>query len=175
MSTSREKPPLTWPQRLRRWSLQGLALLLLLWAMEYVLTFNMIHGQAPNFAVTLLSGEQTPLHRPGSSPKLLHFWAEWCGICALEHGSIQAIAADHEVITIAMQSGSPAEVRDFMQSEDINYPTVADPNGRIAEHYGVSAVPASFILDADNNIRFVTRGYTSETGLRLRLWLASWW
>jgi hypothetical protein len=36
----------------------------------------------------------------------------------------------------------------------------------------VHAVPASFIIDAEGNIRFVEIGFTTEMGLRLRLWLA---
>jgi hypothetical protein len=36
----------------------------------------------------------------------------------------------------------------------------------------VHAVPASFIIAADGQIRFVEVGYTTGMGLRLRLWLA---
>ena len=42
----------------------------------------------------------------------------------------------------------------------------------MARRYGVGGVPASFILDADGRIAFHERGYTTQWGLRLRLWLA---
>jgi hypothetical protein len=39
----------------------------------------------------------------------------------------------------------------------------------------VSAVPASFVLDRQGRVRFVTRGYTSGAGMRVRVWLAGWY
>jgi thioredoxin-related protein len=51
---------------------------------------------------------------------------------------------------------------------------VNDQQGLIANAYGVSAVPAVFFTDSNGKIVFTTSGYTSELGLRLRLWLAAW-
>jgi alkyl hydroperoxide reductase subunit AhpC len=47
-----------------------------------------------------------------------------------------------------------------------------DEDGWISEKWGVHAVPASFIIDRTGRIRFVEVGYTTEIGLRLRLWWA---
>ena len=49
---------------------------------------------------------------------------------------------------------------------------INDPTGEIAADWGVMGVPASFVVDGSANIRFVTSGYTTGPGLRLRLWLA---
>ena len=49
---------------------------------------------------------------------------------------------------------------------------VNDPDGRLAGAWGVHAVPATFIVDTNGEIRFVEVGYTTGLGLRLRLWLA---
>ena len=51
-------------------------------------------------------------------------------------------------------------------------PTIVDRDGTLSSNFGVNAVPATFIIDTDNQIRFVERGFTSELGLRARLWLA---
>jgi len=37
----------------------------------------------------------------------------------------------------------------------------------------LKGVPASFILSPDGEIRFVEASYTTELGLRLRLWLST--
>jgi thioredoxin-related protein len=50
---------------------------------------------------------------------------------------------------------------------------INDRYGDIAKNYGVKAVPAVFFTDASGNIVFNSSGYTSEWGLRIRLWLAS--
>jgi alkyl hydroperoxide reductase subunit AhpC len=85
---------------------------------------------------------------------------------------INALAEDYPVITVAMQSGEAQEVLDYLAEQDVDYPVVNDPEGRIARRYGVSGVPASFVLDGLGEVRFVTRGYTSGPGMRVRLWLA---
>ena len=103
---------------------------------------------------------------------LVHFWASWCRICALGQDAIKAIARDWPVITVAMQSGSAVDVRHHLQQAGLDFPVINDPDGRIARRFGVVAVPASFVVDARNHIAFRERGYTSEAGLRIRLWLA---
>jgi peroxiredoxin len=105
---------------------------------------------------------------------LVHFWATWCPICRTEQDTINAIARDTpNVITVAMQSGSRDEVEKYLKQQGLSFPVLNDPDGRIAAAWGVHAVPASFIIDPDGQIRFVEIGYTTETGLRLRLWLAA--
>jgi hypothetical protein len=51
-------------------------------------------------------------------------------------------------------------------------PVISDPQGGIANTWGVKGVPTTFILDGEGKIRFVEVGYTTGLGLRARLWLA---
>ncbi|MFA6015253.1 MAG: protein disulfide oxidoreductase [Gallionellaceae bacterium] len=107
---------------------------------------------------------------------LVHFWADWCPICKAEQSSIQALADDYpNTVTIAMQSGNQANVDKFMREQSLNFAVINDPDGSISRAWGVHAVPASFIVDTNGQIRFVEFGYTTELGLRLRLWLAQHW
>ncbi|NCC93464.1 MAG: protein disulfide oxidoreductase, partial [Opitutae bacterium] len=103
---------------------------------------------------------------------LVHFWADWCPLCKLMDGAISALAQDHVVVTVAMQSGEPAELRDLMRESGRDYRVIADPRGEIAARWGVPAVPATFVLDSAGRIRASTVGASTETGLRLRLWHA---
>ena len=57
-----------------------------------------------------------------------------------------------------------------MAEEGVSYRVILDPSGRLAGRFGVKAVPTSMIIDANGEIRFVEVGYTTEIGLRLRLW-----
>ncbi len=134
---------------------------------------DMVSGAAPVLhGVTLAAQPYTlPVH-PGH-PVLVHFWATWCSICRAEQSSIAAIAHDDpNVISVAMQSGKPQEVARHMREQGIDFPVVNDADGSIAKVWGVHAVPASFIIAPDGQMRFVEVGYTTEIGLRLRLWLA---
>ena len=47
---------------------------------------------------------------------------------------------------------------------------INDNDGTLAQASGVSAVPAVFIVAPDGKISFITLGYVTEIGLRLRLW-----
>jgi thiol-disulfide isomerase/thioredoxin len=134
---------------------------------------DMPSGAAPALqGVTLAGQPYTLASRPGK-PVLVHFWATWCPICRAEQGSIAAIAQDDaNVITVAMQSGTAAEVAKHMQQQGIAFPVLNDSDGSISGAWGVHAVPASFIIAPDGQIRFIEVGYTTALGLRLRLWLA---
>jgi thiol-disulfide isomerase/thioredoxin len=148
-------------------------LLLLVLAVEAFLTRNAASGVAPDIVATTIQGEAFTLQGMRGQPAIIHFWASWCPICELEQGTIDSLASDYPFISVAMQSGSAAEVVAYLREQGVSYPVVNDPEGSLAKRYGVSGVPATFILDADGTVRFVTRGYTSSVGLRLRLWLAS--
>ena len=133
---------------------------------------DMPSGAAPALqAVTLAGQPYTLAARPGKAV-LVHFWATWCPICRAEQGSIAALAQEADVITVAMQSGTAAEVARHMQQQGIAFPVLNDQDGALSAAWGVHAVPASFIVAPDGQIRFVEVGYTTALGLRLRLWLA---
>lgn len=134
---------------------------------------DMVSGVAPTLRGVLLNGTPYSLPAQPSRPVLVHFWATWCPICRAEQGGIAAIAHDRsDTITIAMQSGSDAQVASYMREQGITLPVLNDSDGKISRAWGVHAVPASFILDTNGRIRHVEVGYTTEWGLRLRLWLA---
>ena len=129
-------------------------------------------GPAPALTGVLLDGKPVTLAAFSGRPVLVHFWATWCPICRLEQDSIDALARDAAVITVAMQSGDRAAVVQHLRNETLSFPVLNDPDGVIAAQWGVRAVPASFIVDGAGQIRYVEVGYTTGIGLRLRLWLA---
>lgn len=134
---------------------------------------DIVSGAAPALQGMTLSGWPYKLPAHPAKPVLVHFWATWCPICRAEQGSIAAITHDHpNIITVAMQSGSLEEVASYMREQGIDFPVVNDQDGTLSSTWGVHAVPASFIIAPDGRIRFVEIGYTTDIGLRLRLWLA---
>jgi thiol-disulfide isomerase/thioredoxin len=132
----------------------------------------MASGEAPALAGRLIGAGEFDLGALRDRPVLIHFWATWCPVCRLGDDGIDAIAEDHDVITIAMESGGATEIRRHMAREGLSFPVIADPYGEIAGRWGVPGVPASFVVDGSGRIRFATVGHTTETGLRGRLWAA---
>lgn len=160
------------PQRLVGWGVQLAMVLLLLLALEAFLTRAAVGVMAPPIEAMTLEQQHFSLQQFQGKPAVIHFWASWCPVCELEQGVIHSLASEVAVITVAMQSGSPAEVRDYLRQQAVAYPVVNDEHGSLAKQYGVKAVPASFIIDRGGKVRFATRGYTSGWGLRIRVWLA---
>ena len=159
-----------WRYRSVQITLEILFFMLLYLAARAYMQRDLAAGPAPQFSATTLSGEYFDMAQPRTHPVLLHFWATWCGICRLEQDSIESISKDHQVITVAMNSGDEVEVQQFMQQEGLTFPVVNDPQGELALLYGVRGVPTSFVINSTGRISAVERGYTTEWGLRLRLW-----
>ena len=161
-----------WQFRWFRIVVEALLIILVLFAVRAWMQRDMVNGTVPEFQGNLLNDEAYALRGDKRRPLLIHFWASWCPVCELEQDSIQSISEDHAVITIAMQSGEAGEVIAYMQQEKLQFPVINDPEGILAQRFGVRAVPSSFVIDENNNIVFRETGFTTETGLRLRLWLA---
>ena len=133
-------------------------------------TRNTLRGAAPEIQGQLLDGRPISLTEFRGQAVLLQFWATWCPVCSMEQGSIHAIAQDYAVLSVALDSASAADIRQWMKGKGVSYPVIRDPSGDISSRFGVSGVPTSIIIDANGEIRFVEVGYTTELGLRLRLW-----
>ncbi len=102
----------------------------------------------------------------------VHFWAEWCAICKLEEPSIASLSTDWPLLGVAMQSGNAERVAQVQRQRGMTWPTAVDPQGTLSRSWGVRAVPALVVIDAQGQVRFATSGYTPEWAMRLRLWWA---
>ena len=99
-------------------------------------------------------------------------WADWCPICRTEEHSITRLQRDWPVLTVAMQSGDPADVAKVLAERGLHWPTVVDEDGAITARYGHAGVPALAVIDAEGQLRSVAVGYTTALGMHLRLWWA---
>ena len=163
--------------RWRRWALEGLIFVVLFAAFQAWQMRDTPRGPAPHFAGQQIDGQPFDLttwrqQHPGKA-QLIYFWADWCGICKTTAGTVTALSEDWPVITVAMQSGPIMKVAQTMRQNDYHWPTLSDPEAAIFRQYGFRGVPAFVIVDPNGNVRATSFGYTSEIGLRLRLWWAS--
>lgn len=106
---------------------------------------------------------------PGQ-PVALHVWADWCPICQAEEGSVGALTQDWPVLTVAMQSGASGKVSAVLRQRQLRWLTVVDERAELSRALGVRSVPAFAVIDTQGRVRAPTVGYTSEWGMRLRLW-----
>jgi peroxiredoxin len=131
---------------------------------------TLVEGPAPALRATRLDSGSFDLAAARGTPVLVYFWATWCPVCRLEQGSIESLARDYRIVTVALQSGDAAVVQKYLAEHGLRAPVINDPDGAIAHRWGVHVTPTLFFLDPDGMIRFRELGYTTEAGMRMRLW-----
>lgn len=162
------------PRRWWRWIIEIVVIIAVVLLIRAWIARDLAQGPAPDFEAMLLDGTPVTLSEFADRPMLLHFWATWCAICRLEEGEIVRLSQKHPVLTVAMQSGSAADVHAHLNERERELAVVNDPDGALSRHYGVRAVPSTFIIDRDGQIVFRKQGYAPPLELRFRLWLARW-
>lgn len=167
------KLPERWLRRLLRLAGELLVVVMVLLAAERWMTRDVERGVALQLAATTLDGKPFDLQQWRGKGGIIYFWAEWCSVCRANRHVITSLAVDEPVMSVAMQSGSDAEVNAYLKKEQITFPVINDQNGELSRHFHVNGVPFALIVDSSGRVRYVVRGYTTELGLRARLWLAS--
>lgn len=135
-------------------------------------------GPAPDLAISIVRADGSLITTTLSAwralhptqPVAIHFWAEWCPICRTEENSITRLSHDWPVLTVAMQSGDATQVRAALRKRDLPWQATLDPNGEITRAHGLHAVPSFIVVDTKGQIRTPTVGFTTEIGMRLRMW-----
>ncbi len=128
-------------------------------------------GMVPSFTSKTLSGATINSKPLPNQAVLIHFWATWCSICALENDNIQALGKDHKVLNIAMQSGTDAELIKYANKHNMRLDNIINDNsGYLAKLFGVHATPSSFFINPKGRIQFVEVGYVTTLGYKMRLW-----
>ncbi|STO56761.1 hypothetical protein [Grimontia hollisae] len=85
--------------------------------------------------------------------------------------TVDWIADDHQVISIAITSGSKERVAAYLQHHDLTFTTINDERGLLSHTWGVRATPTIAIVKA-GKIASITTGITTPPGLLARLWQA---
>ncbi|TKW67490.1 MAG: DsbE family thiol:disulfide interchange protein [Paracoccus denitrificans] len=137
----------------------GLALLFL-WGMGREdpdgLPSTFIGREAPNLPETpladntLLTDEM--LRQPGV--KLVNFWASWCPPCRAEHPTLTELSARLPVYGVDLKDNEADALRFLAEDGNPFAAIAADPRGRTAIDWGVTAPPETFIIDGDGKILY---------------------
>jgi cytochrome c-type biogenesis protein CcmF len=120
-------------------------------------------GQAaPDFTLNLLDGSPLTLADVHGKVAVINFWATWCLSCEKELPDLQALWEEHQgrgaiVVGVAFQD-EEAEVREAASRLGITYPLGLEPTGRISRAYGITAVPETFVIDAQGQVAYVHIG-----------------
>ena len=129
--------------------------------------------KAPDFNLADLDGNILNFSAYEGQVVMLTFWGTWCGPCIQEIPDFIELYDKYnneglEIVGIAIQSGSPENIKLFSEHYKINYPILTDINGNesykafsdygIISGVGMRAVPTTFLIDRDGYIVKTYRG-----------------
>lgn len=92
-------------------------------------------------------------------PTVLHFWALYCGPCIdeiPEWARLRKLYEPRGIQFVSVTIGDPPgpETDERMRVRGVTLPVYYDLDEEARDAFGVSAIPASFVLDADGQVRF---------------------
>jgi cytochrome c biogenesis protein CcmG, thiol:disulfide interchange protein DsbE len=116
---------------------------------------------AEDFALQL---DGKPVHLSDLRGKVvvLNFWGSWCGPCVAEVPSLialqQHLAPRNGVVLGVAADEDQAKYEQFLRDHGVNFPTYRDPGTNddhrspIAQNYGTSMYPETYVIDRKGKI-----------------------
>ncbi|MGD0746352.1 MAG: TlpA disulfide reductase family protein [Acidimicrobiales bacterium] len=102
---------------------------------------------------------------------VINFFASWCIPCQEEAPDLarfhyeQTHATDGADMVSVVFHDTSATARAFLRKNGDLWPAVSDPGGSIAEHYGVTAPPTTFVVAPSGRVAAVLVGPATQKNL----------
>ena len=90
----------------------------------------------------------------------------------MEAPNIDSVAKNYQVLTIANNSGSDEDIRNYMKQKGLSFPVYNDEDGSWSRAFHLSAFPTTFIYDSHGKLKYTDVGYTTTPGLVARMKMA---
>lgn len=121
---------------------------------------------APDFVLKDARGADLRLSSYRGKVVLLNFWATWCHGCTTEVPWLTQFQRQYQnqgftVIGVSMDDNWEP-VKTFLAKESVNYPVVVG-NQRMAQPYGLDAMPMTFLIGRDGKIAATSVGMIDRT------------
>ena len=104
-------------------------------------------------------------------PLILNFWGTWCPVCNQEVSTLSSLAKrdDLILITVAVNSGSNQEIKEYMQKKGIKFIVINDKDGKIAKEFNISIFPTTIFFNSKRDSIIKDSGYTTKAGFLARV------
>ncbi|MBA3913279.1 MAG: TlpA family protein disulfide reductase [Acidobacteriales bacterium] len=112
---------------------------------------------APEFSLESLQGKTVHLSDYRGKAVLLNFWATWCEPCKVEMPWFVELQKKYgadglQIVGIAMDDASPADIEKFAKQMGVNYPVLIGKEAVGQQYGGVPFLPTTFYIGRDGKI-----------------------
>ena len=123
--------------------------------------------RAPQFSIELLSGDgHLSLDAYRGKVVYLDFWASWCAPCLVALPKLEKLrrelpAKQFQIVAVNLDRDLD-KARKFLRDRSVGYPNGTDPEGKLAESFGLDTMPTSYLIDRKGVVRYVHRGFRAQ-------------
>jgi cytochrome c biogenesis protein CcmG/thiol:disulfide interchange protein DsbE len=157
------------PQNIPFLVVGGIAAVLTILVISVLARGNNQADQPEEADITLLGGETVNLADYRGQVVVLNFWATWCPPCRAEMPELDVYYRDHQadgLVMLAVNSEeAPAAVQAYFQDFGFVIPVGIDRDGSLSNHFGVSGLPVTVVLDTDGIIHYRHTGLITRAVL----------
>src|SRR5690606_13067612 len=127
---------------------------------------------APSFALEDLDGRTVDLSKHlGQNVVVLDFWATWCPPCREGLPVVTKVTQrfkNQGVVFYGVDLQENADtVREFLKTQNLDFPVLLDVDAEAAELYGVTAIPQTVLIGKDGSVQAVHVGLLPDLELEL--------
>jgi peroxiredoxin len=118
---------------------------------------------APDVTLPMLSGAPLAMKDLRGKAVLVNFFATWCVPCQWEMPLMETLYQTYKhrgfvILAISLDQGDTDNVRAFVQDKKLTYPVALDPRHEAARQFGITGLPATFLIEPGGNVKGVTYG-----------------
>jgi peroxiredoxin len=104
---------------------------------------------------------------------LVNFWATWCPPCRKAMPDLQSLFDQYKskgLIVFSISDEEAVKVKPFIEAQNITYPVMLDPGGKVHELFQVEGIPKSFVYDREGKL-VANRSICGREANSRRCWL----
>lgn len=118
---------------------------------------------APAFELPRRGGGTVTLAGLRGQVVMVNFWASWCGPCRAEFPVLDQLYRKYAPLgfTLLAVNVEPdaGDAERFLAATPVSFPIAFDADSRVANAYGVSAMPTTVLIDRHGRLRWMHRAY----------------